>query len=124
MPIVEDKGNCRSQFNSWLGDFVANVFGQRMNYTLRYFSHRHHLPNFNNPKDLSERMLSAMLSKEFLKYADYADKVKVRGYVESRGFSNILLKQYGTVCQCGTVLLLDYKRKLNAHLFAILSEKR
>ncbi len=95
MPVVEDKGNWRGQFNSWLGDFVANVLGQRMNYTLRYYSHRHHLPNFKHPKDLSERILSAMLSKDFLKYADYADKVKVREYVKSKGLDDILLKQYG-----------------------------
>ena len=66
MPVVEDKGNWRSRFNSWLGDFVANVLGQRVNYTMRYYSHRHHVPNFKHPKDLSERILSAMLSKDFL----------------------------------------------------------
>ena len=95
MPVVEDKGNRRSRFNSWLGDFVANVLGQRVNYTMRYYSHRHHLPNFKHPKDLSERILSAMLSKDFLKYADYADKVKVREYVKAKGLEDILLKQYG-----------------------------
>lgn len=95
MPVIEDKGNWRSQFNSWLGDFVANVLGQRVNYTLRYYSHRHHFPNFKHPKDLSERILSAMLSKDFLKYADYADKVKVREYVKAKGLENILLKQFG-----------------------------
>ena len=81
MPIVEDKGNWRSQLNSKLADIIANVLGQRMNYTIRYFSHRHRLPNFKHPKDLSERILASMLSKDFLKYADYADKVKVRDYV-------------------------------------------
>ena len=95
MPVVEDKGNWRSRFNSWLGDFVANVLGRRVNYTMRYYSHRRHLPNFKHPKDLSERILSAMLSKDFLKYADYADKVKVREYVKAKGLEDILLKQYG-----------------------------
>lgn len=95
MPVVQDKGNWRSQLNSKIADFIANVIGQRMNYTIRYYSNRGHLPNFKHPKDLSERILSAMLSKDFLKYADYADKVKVREYVKAKGLETILLKQFG-----------------------------
>lgn len=96
MPVVADIGNRKQRFNSWFADFVANVFGQRANYVLRYYSNRHRLPNFKHPKNLSERILSSMLSKDFLKYADYADKVKVRDYVKSKGLENILLKQYGS----------------------------
>ena len=95
MSIVKDKGNWRNQLNSRIADFIANVLGQRMNYTIRYYSHRGHLPNFKHPKDLSERILASMLSKDFLKYADYADKVKVRDYVKAKGLENILLKQFG-----------------------------
>lgn len=95
MPIVEDKGNWRNRLNSKLADIIANVLGQKMNYTIRYYSHRHRMPNFKHPKDLSERILSAMLSKDFLKYADYADKVKVREYIKAKGFEDILLEQYG-----------------------------
>ena len=84
MPVVEDKGNWRSQLNSKLANIIANVLGQRVNYTIRYYRHRGHLPNFKHPKDLSERILSSMLSKDFLKYADYADKVKVREYVKAK----------------------------------------
>lgn len=95
MPVVEDKGNWRSQLNSKLANIIANVLGQRVNYTIRYYRHRGHLPNFKHPKDLSERILSSMLSKDFLKYADYADKVKVREYVKAKGLEGILLKQFG-----------------------------
>lgn len=95
MPVVEDKGNWRSQLNSKIADFIANVMGQRVNYMIRYYSHRGHLPNFKNPKDLSERILASMLSKDFLKYADYADKVKVRKYVKAKGLDDILLEQFG-----------------------------
>ena len=52
-------------------------------------------PNFINPKDLSERILSKMHTKKFLEYADLADKVKVHDYVRSKGLSDILLKHYG-----------------------------
>ena len=95
MPVVLDKGNLRNRINSKLGDLVANLLGQRMNYLLRYYSHRHRFPNFKHPKDLSERILSAMLKKEFLQNADYADKVKVREYIVQKGLGNILLKQFG-----------------------------
>lgn len=92
---IKDQGSVKSKINSVVADFVAKILGQRANYILRYYSHRHHLPNFKHPKDLSERILSAMLSKDFLKYADYADKVKVRDYIKKKGFGDILLKQYG-----------------------------
>lgn len=56
---------------------------------------RHHWPNFRHPQDISEIILSSMHKKSFLKYADYADKVKVRDYVISKGLGDILLKVYG-----------------------------
>lgn len=31
MPVVEDKGNWRSQLNSKLANIIANVLGQRVN---------------------------------------------------------------------------------------------
>lgn len=95
MPVVSDKGSWKQLFNAKFADIIANILGQRVNYTIRYYSHRHRLPNFKHPKDLSERILASMLSKDFLKYADYADKVKVRDYVKSKGLESILLKQYG-----------------------------
>lgn len=95
MPVVQDKGNWRSQLNSKVADWIASILGQKMNYIIRYYSHRGHLPNFKHPKDLSERILSSMLSKDFLKYAPYADKVKVHDYIKSKGLEDILIKQYG-----------------------------
>lgn len=95
MSEVKDHGSLRSILNSKLADLIAKCMGQRANYTIRYFSNRHRWPNFKNPKDLSERILSSMMSAEFLKYADYADKVKVREYVKSKGLGELLLEQYG-----------------------------
>ena len=95
MPTVADKTSWRQRFNSKFADIIANIFGQQVNFTLRYYSHRHRFPNFKEPKDLSERILASMLSKDFLKYAVYADKVRVRDYVKDKGLEHILLEQYG-----------------------------
>ena len=95
MRQIKDKGNIVSQLNSKVANMIAKLLGQRVNYILRYFSNRHRLPNFRNPKDLSERILSSMLSKDFLRFADFADKIKVRKYVSSKGLGHILLRQYG-----------------------------
>ena len=92
---VRDAGTKMNRLHSRVADIISIVLGQRVNYMLRYYSNRHRFPNLRHPKDLSERILSSMLSKDFLKYADYADKVKVRDYIKSKGLENILLKQYG-----------------------------
>ena len=52
-------------------------------------------PNFDSPQDLSERLLSQMHKPEWLRYAYYADKWKVRKYIESKGLKSILLDVYG-----------------------------
>lgn len=96
MSIVKDKESFSQRFHSHAADVIAFLFGQKVNFTLRYYSNRHRLPNFKNPKDLSERILASMMSKEFLKYADYADKVKVRDYIKKKGLEDILLTQYGS----------------------------
>lgn len=95
MEKVIDKSGAINRLNSKVADIIARILGKKVNYALRYFSHRKRFPSFKNPKDLSERILSSMLSDDFLKYAKYADKVKVRDYIESKGLSHILLKQYG-----------------------------
>lgn len=60
-----------------------------------YYRLRHRLPNFKHPQDLSERLLAQMHKKEWLKYADYADKWKVRDYIKSKGMGDLLLDVYG-----------------------------
>lgn len=60
-----------------------------------YYRVRHRFPNFRHPQDLSERLLAQMHKKEWLKYADYADKWKVRDYIKSKGMGDLLLDVYG-----------------------------
>ena len=60
-----------------------------------YYRLRGRWPNFDSPQDLSERLLSQMHKPEWLRYAYYADKWKVRKYIESKGLKSILLDVYG-----------------------------
>lgn len=60
-----------------------------------YERNRGHRPDFNNPKDLTEIILSGMHKDSFLEYAKYADKCEVRKYIESKGLGDILLDVYG-----------------------------
>ena len=64
-------------------------------YGLRYFIVRKKMPDFQHPEDLSEYLLSEMLKPDFKQFADYADKIKVRQYVEEKGLASILPEIYG-----------------------------
>lgn len=96
MKEINDDGNLLQRLHNKASVIVAKWLGDRFNYSLRYYRNRHHWPNFKHPKDLSERILASMLSPDFVKYADLADKVKVRDYVKSKGLGSILLEQYGS----------------------------
>ena len=67
------------------------VFGDVFTTKLQYFRQRKKWPNFDSPRDLSERILSARVSSSFDQYAIYADKVLVRDYVESKGLGHLFL---------------------------------
>lgn len=84
-----------SKFSLIASKFVGRLFGEGINYRLKYFHNRKHFPNFNHPKDITEYMLSTMLNPAFDQYAKYADKVKVREYIKECGLDHILLKHYG-----------------------------
>lgn len=62
--------------------------------TLSYIYNRKRIPNFTRPKNLSENIIAAILNNEINQYADYADKYKVRSFVERRGLGNILPQLY------------------------------
>lgn len=73
----------------------TKLFGRRVMYTIRYVHNRHRWPHFNKPRDLSEILISRILQKDFVKYAQFVDKVKVREYVQKRGLGAHLLKHFG-----------------------------
>lgn len=74
---------------------ITGIFSLRIGQKIRYFGHRGRFPNLKKPKDISEFMLSSMHKPEFLHYSNYADKVKVREYVITKGLERILPKIYG-----------------------------
>lgn len=74
---------------------LNRIFGVRNIFRLRYFRQRLRWPDLDDPKDFSEILISRLLSEDFLKYARYTDKVKVRDYIVSKGLEHTLLKHYG-----------------------------
>jgi hypothetical protein len=78
------------------GVVVILALNRKLLYKLQYFHQRGRFPNLNHPRDLSEQILSEMLKPSFAaRYADYADKIKVREYVRNKGLGDILLKHFG-----------------------------
>ena len=63
-------------------------------YKIRYYHQRKHWPDLKHPQDLSEILISRILSGDFVKYAPYVDKIAVRDYVKSKGLEKNLLKHY------------------------------
>lgn len=74
--------------------FLPKLVGRKFMYSLRYFHQRKRLPNFKNPKDLSEIIIANILRDYYDKYIHLEDKVKVREYIKEKGLENILLKHY------------------------------
>lgn len=64
-------------------------------FTQLYIRYRHRWPNFKHPKDLSEIVMSEIISGKIDEFAPYVDKVKVREYIEAWGLGDYLPKLYG-----------------------------
>lgn len=81
----------------WLKKICASTGwpGVRFWHAFTYYKLRGKWPNFKNPQDLSEHILASMNNKSFEKFADLADKVKVREYIKSKGLGDLLLEVYG-----------------------------
>ena len=62
---------------------------------LKYYYKFRKMPNFENPIDLNEKINWLKFYGDTSKWADLADKYKVREYVKSLGLDDILVKLYG-----------------------------
>lgn len=64
-------------------------------YRCAYFHNRKRFPNLKNPKDISEYLISKLLSGDIDNLYELADKFKVRDYVKERGHRDILIPLIG-----------------------------
>lgn len=78
-----------------LSSASVKILGRKLSYSLRYYHNRRRWPNLTNPQDLSEILISRILSDDFEKYARYADKIQVREYIKEKGLQDHLLHHYG-----------------------------
>ena len=83
------------KFSKHVSKITKSLLGDVVTSKLKYYHQRRRWPNYNNPKDLSEYILSERFKISFDKYAQYADKILVREYVKSKGLGHLLLQHYG-----------------------------
>ena len=62
---------------------------------LKHFYKFHKFPNYEHPKDLNEKMNWIKFYGDTSKWANLADKYKVREFIESKGYGDTLVKLYG-----------------------------
>ena len=62
---------------------------------LKYYYKFHRMPDFEHPRDLNEKINWLKFYGDTSRWADLADKYKVREYVESVGLGDTLVKLYG-----------------------------
>jgi hypothetical protein len=74
---------------------ITSFIGVRFYYRLSYFHNRLRWLHLKKPTNLSEFIISQIVSGETNKYAIYADKYRVRNFVKERGLTHILTKLYG-----------------------------
>lgn len=69
---------------------IISRYSPSIFYIIAYFNHRHSIPNFKNPKNISEIWINKVLSGYFLNLFHLADKYAVRKYVEDKGLGYLL----------------------------------
>jgi hypothetical protein len=77
--------------------YVKLCGNAKLHYAFKYYLIRGYWPKFKRPSNLSEYLLAEQLKPEFARFAQYADKIKVRDYLKDKGFTNILPEIYQIV---------------------------
>ena len=62
---------------------------------LKHFYKFHKMPDYEHPRDINEKINWIKFYGDTSRWAELADKYKVRGYVQSLGFGDTLVKLYG-----------------------------
>lgn len=101
----------------------------------RYLLKFKRMPNLKEPKDINEKLLWLEFNTDTTRWTELSDKHLVRRYVEEKGLSDILVRQYGHYYDAndidfsilptsfviktnngyGTVLLIKDKTTINEH---------
>lgn len=74
---------------------ITTFISPELYYRLSYFHNRGRWLHLKNPTNLSEFIISQIVSGKTNDYAIYADKYRVRDFVTERGLAYILPKLYG-----------------------------
>lgn len=82
----------KNKILSFLGKHSENG---RSSFVIRYLYNRWHLPNLDNPKDLSEIWIRRVLDGKVNELSYLADKYAVRSYVEKCGLGKLLTPLIG-----------------------------
>lgn len=81
-----------------INKFISSLVSQlspKLFFAIAYIHNRGHIPNFDNPKDLSEIWISKVLAGEINHRYYLADKYAVRDYVTNKGLSHLLTPLIG-----------------------------
>ena len=73
----------------------AERFNSRLYLSLIYYRIRGRWPNFCKPSDISEIILSQILTGEINRFSQYADKLEVRKHLQAWGYDKYLPKLFG-----------------------------
>ena len=90
---------------------LLSYISKKHMFNYAYNCHRGKLPNYKNPQDLSEFILSQSLQGNINKLYKYADKYAVRNYIIAKGYENILVKLLGVYESVEEVKLNDLPSK-------------
>ena len=77
-----------------VGNILKKIIGDKNVMRLRFYRQYGRFPRFKRPGIIQEKILADVYSDDFIKFADYADKVKVRDYVKEKGLEDILREHY------------------------------
>lgn len=62
---------------------------------IQFFKNRGYFPDFKHPQDISEIVLSEIITGKVREYAPFVDKIEVRKYIDEWGLGQYLPKLYG-----------------------------
>ncbi|MCC3862734.1 glycosyl transferase [Terrisporobacter petrolearius] len=74
-----------------LSKFIPSKLFVFLNYTIRH----KRIPNMRNPQRYTEKLQLKMIGNQMIKYTDFVDKYKVRGYIEEKIGEKYLINLVG-----------------------------